>query len=159
MLPLNDREKQVGIWSAALAIASVFAIFLASMLQANLLVWIIDKKVTFPILGGSFLFRAIVGIIAFFGSGRPRGTRTFLAFFYRDKWLSDRLRVTQPRSVIAVGFSLVFFKLAMVVGIIAAAVCVIAGVMLLGQAVSMFVVSTMLLVGYQAIAGSILLLR
>jgi ABC-type multidrug transport system permease subunit len=154
-----DRERALLTWSGVSAVIAVCAIFLASVLQENLLGWIIGTGVFLPILGTAVLVRGIIWIIVFFWSQRPPETRTIRAFFGRDKWLVDRLRASQPRSFVVVGASLVFFKLAMLGAIILAALCVFAHVMLLQQAVSMFVVGTILSIGYQAIVGSFLSLR
>lgn len=155
----DNRERTIFGWSAACAIAAVCAVFMASMSNANLLKSIIDTGVLFPIMGAVLFVRIAIGLAVFLSSERPPETRSFRAAFLRDKWLSDRLKLSQPRSVLVFGASLVFLKLAMLVALVVAALCVFLGVMSLGQGVSVFVVSTLLWIIYQAIGGSVLLLR
>jgi hypothetical protein len=156
---IDDQERTLLKKSGAFAIATVCAIFLISMLQADLLGGLIQQGAFLPIFGTILLVRVVVGTISFFGRERPAETRTVCAFFYRDKWLSDRLRESQRRSVLALGSSLFFLRLAMLGATVVSILCVFLRVMSLGQAVSVFVVGTMLVMGYQAIATSVLLLR
>ena len=159
-MPSSHGQDRELVWiSAAAALLTVCAIFVASILHANLLGWIIGRGLFLPVFGGLLLVRAIVGIISFFDRERPAETRTIRAAFFRDKWLHDRLKVSQPRLVVTFGLSLVFLNLAMFGAITLSALCVFFHLMSLGQAVSMFVVGTMVLISLKAIAGGTLLLR
>ena len=145
--------------SAAAALATVCAIFVASIWHANLLDSVISGGVFLPMLGVILLSHIGVGVISFFRRERPTETRTVRTFFHRDKWLHDCLKVSQPRSVVALGYSLVFLNLAMFGAIILSALCMFFRLMSLEQVVSVFVVGTLLLVSVKAIAGGILIVR
>jgi len=108
--------------SAAAELATVCAIFVASIWHANLLDSVISESVFLPMLGVILLSRIGVGVISFFRRERPTETRTVRTFFHRDKWLHDRLKTSQPRSVVALGYRLVFLNLAMF-GAILSALC------------------------------------
>ena len=155
----SNDERAIVRWSGALAVAAVCAVFVASVAKANLLFWIIDTGVFLPTVAAVLGVRITAGMLAFFSSERPPDTRTVRTIFLRDKWLGDRLKISQPRAVLAIGASLVFLKLAMLAALALAALCVAFHAMSLGQAASLFVVNSFLLLGYQALGGTYLLLR
>lgn len=155
----HDQERALVWMSAAAALATVCAIFVASIWHANLLDPVTSGGVFLPMLGVILLSHIGVGVISFFRRERPTQTRTVRTFFHRDKWLHDCLKVSQPRSVVALGYSLVFLNLAMFGAIILSALCMFFRLMSLEQVVSVFVVGTLLLISVKAIAGGILIVR
>jgi hypothetical protein len=152
-------ERAIVRWTGALAVAAVCALFVASLAKANLFFWIVETGVVLPTVAVILGVRIAAGWLAFFSPERPPDTRTVRTIFLRDKWLADHLKISQPRTVLAFGASLVFLKLAMLTALGLAALCVASHAMSLGQALGLFAVGSFLLLGYQALGGTYLLLR
>lgn len=155
----ENQQRKVLAWSAAFAVALVSAVFVASIAKGNLFLWMIGTSVLLPIVGAFFVIRVIVGWVAFFRPERPHETRTVPAMFWRDKWLMDRIRLSQPLACLTVGATLTFVKLAMLVALALAALFVFLRIMSLGQAISVLVVGSLSCLCYQLLGGTFLLVR
>ena len=145
--------------SAAFALVALVVVFIASVRQPNLLGLLINTRIVWPLIGTAILCRFVLAIVAFVNSARPSATRSLSALFWRDAWLRDSIKMSQPRTATAVGVCVACLKLGTVVLIASCALGGVFGLITAIQGVSAFVVASILGIVVQAIGGSVLLAR
>jgi hypothetical protein len=100
------------------------AVILASFANPHLLKNVIETSWVLPAFLIIFFGRGALGLVVFFHPVRPKSARTIKAAFWRDAWLSDRIKARHPIAAAVLGGSIVAFagmNMALIVaGIVAA---------------------------------------
>jgi len=159
MVQAENQDREIVYYSAAVAIAAVFVVFVVSMTQENLLAQIIDSNLMVMALGTIALVRIACTTAIFFDKDRPAQARTFSSMFRKDKWLADRAEQCQPRFFKAFGAMLLFWQYSMMGALVLTTLFVGLHIMSRGQAMSMFVIGALLWAIAQTVGLCILLLR